>query len=150
MKCSKCGKENPNDSKFCQYCGGLFERDKEKGNSKVIIIILIIILVCALVAGGIFLYLFFESRSTIAFLQNDLEKKTTECDKLLDDGMDSLEMRYALSNVVFVYEDVGDGMYHKYNCPAHSYIDESGTYYAYNSENAVEQGYKRCPICGVY
>ena len=55
MKCAKCGKEIPNDSKFCQYCADNIElqtRNREKSERKTNILLtplLIAIVAAALI-----------------------------------------------------------------------------------------------------
>jgi len=54
MFCSKCGNENPNDSKFCGKCG-LALTAANKSANRAILLILVVILVLLLLyafAGG--------------------------------------------------------------------------------------------------
>ena len=52
-KCPKCGRENTNNSKYCEYCGESFRERNRSGNT--IKAIIIAMLALALMAGGIIL-----------------------------------------------------------------------------------------------
>ena len=55
MKCSKCGKENSDSSKFCKHCGSpINSPSKVNDKDKKIIIGLILVIIAILVIGGLY------------------------------------------------------------------------------------------------
>jgi len=90
MRCSFCGKENDQDSLYCEYCGSKLE--SSNNNSK-IIIILISIIVFVLCVGGIFLYLntltYNTPKKDNETIENkEKDKNQKEVDKDLTDNQD--------------------------------------------------------------
>lgn len=78
MKCLKCGKDNPNNAKFCSGCGALLQKQadvepvkKRKTGKKKIWIVLIVIIVAILLLGVYFLSK--ERKSVKEYAENVVE-----------------------------------------------------------------------------
>lgn len=78
MKCLKCGKDNPDNAKFCSGCGALLQKQadvepekKRKTGKKKIWIVLIIIILATLLLGVYFLSK--ERKSVKEYAENVVE-----------------------------------------------------------------------------
>lgn len=78
MKCLKCGKDNPDNAKFCSGCGALLQKQadvepvkKRKTGKKKIWIVLIVIIVAILLLGVYFLSK--ERKSVKEYAENVVE-----------------------------------------------------------------------------
>ena len=78
MKCLKCGKDNPNNAKFCSGCGALLQKQaevepikKRKTGKKKIWIVLIVLILAILLLGAYFLSK--ERKSVKEYAENVVE-----------------------------------------------------------------------------
>lgn len=78
-----------------------------------------------------------------ANLRKEISSKKSAIEKLQEENSDMrAEIRFYDNHVVFIGDD-GTRKYHNYDCP---YLDLS-YFWAYNTEAAVDRGYKPCSHC---
>lgn len=85
MKCKVCGKEIPENTKFCKYCGAFVEKDAPHKKSKFLLVVVIITILAAtalLAAVGIY---FLDNRSS------EKQENYFDEDTLINDETDSLK-----------------------------------------------------------
>ena len=76
-------------------------------------------------------------------LRKEISSKKSTIEKLQKENSDMrAEIRFYDNHVVFIGDD-GTRKYHNYDCP---YLDLS-YFWAYNTEAAVDRGYKACSHC---
>lgn len=63
MKCTNCGKEIPNDSYFCEYCGTSLHCHKSKDKNPLWNKLTVVLLLCVIVFGVAFCYEHFQYKS---------------------------------------------------------------------------------------
>jgi len=116
MFCNKCGRENPDDSKFCNYCGNSFNHQSNirvKGTQKkknIIIAIISIFLICA---AGVTLFIVYNYNNSLEVknevgeiknLDEDANKEYFEKIKLCSDsistkGSEAIEICQTITSV---------------------------------------------------
>ena len=148
--CSRCGSPIDNETKICTGCGKQYFKGIRFTKHSAAILVLSLLLAYTATACAVQhfkiqnlnaeLLSFSEQNSSlqvqVSGLQNHISylQQVTSSDRKLIDFIDEY--------VVFV-EDDGTDLYHKYDC--HRF--KKASFWAYNTEAAIESGYRECPYC---
>ena len=169
--CYNCGKEIGNDWEYCKHCGTSFikenndnkeesskeiafdtekiETEKKKSNGKGLIIILTILLILSCIAIAGMIYYLIEQNNQIIDLNDDNLKLTQKNESLSKDISDLKSKNRILQvkadfydeNIVFVLEGYGK-YYYTYDQVKQVTQGKTYSYWAYNKEAAIGEGYK--------
>ena len=150
MNCPHCDQEIPNKSEFCIFCG---EKIIQKKRPKAIIILSILLAVSLAIAGGELIYILVKGQQTLELIdgyKQTVSAKTTQITNLkkqVDDlEYDLRNLQYKtnfLDNNIAIVPDDGTRLYHKYGCEKLNL----SYFWAYNTEAAIDKGYRPCPYC---
>lgn len=132
------------NAKVAQLCSVPISSTSKSTNvvpqgKKPLVTIILSVAICALIAGCIYLYTAMDKWQKKAEYFSDrivtINKELTSC-------KDALNFYY-LNDAVYTIEG-DDTYYHRANCDS---FPSEYTYWIYNIDRAIDDGYKECPLC---